>query len=62
MPGHRIVRRPTDTMLTRTLTGPVSWIWAILAVLIAATALVRAEPLTALSIGFAAGLSLAGSI
>lgn len=62
MPGPRVLRRPANAMSISALTRPVSWIWVILAGLIGATALVRTETLITLSIGFAAGLSLAGSI
>lgn len=49
-------------MLVQSLTKPVSWIWLMLATLVGVTVLLRLEPLTALSIGLAAGLSLAGSM
>jgi hypothetical protein len=49
-------------MLKQSIARQFSWIWFILAMLIAAAVLVRAETLIALSIGLAAGLSLADSI
>jgi hypothetical protein len=49
-------------MLKQSIARQFSWIWFILAGLIAAAVLTRAELLIALSIGLAAGLSLADSI
>jgi len=44
------------------MTKRIYWTWLIPAVIVAGAFLLRADPLVALGIGLASGLSLAGSI
>ena len=49
-------------MLNQSLTERFSWVWVMAGVLVLWAALVHAEAAAAIGIGFAAALSLSGSI